>query len=598
MTGPKAIFNQQISRLSILLEQQTKKRRLLGWSRLMVFLATVFISYYSFHAVGFWGFLPMAAGLAILLVLVSVDVDNNQQISNTKTLIDINNDELQILDHQFNHRFSGSRFFTNTHAYANDLDIFGPASVFQWLNRTYTEQGQRLLASDLLHPLPPEEISSRQQAVKEIAPMIEWRQQLQSFAKQTPVTVEAEQRTINWLEEKAVHFVHPGWRLFVWFYTSISLGSVAALLTGFLPATAFSYLFFIFLISSLVLSRNTIKPYIALSKIVKEVSSLHRLIQNIEAPEFKSHLLQQLQQGIKPAQGTAAFQIKKLRIILDRFDLRLNIAGVLFFNSFLLWDVRQMMALNKWRKQNRQLAAKWFEAVAAMEVLNSLASVHISQPQWCFPEFSNEPGFVAATELGHPLIPAAARVHNNFFMQGRGKVAIITGSNMAGKSTFLRSLGVNMVLAQIGSPVCAARFALSPLQLISSMRIADNLAENTSTFYAELKKLKRILEAVGRQENLFILLDEILRGTNSLDRHTGSVALIRQLIKQQAVAVIATHDVALADMQQEYPSAIHNYHFDVQVSGEELFFDYKLKEGVCTSLNASLLMKKIGIELD
>ncbi|HVG42889.1 MAG TPA: hypothetical protein VM888_14855, partial [Chitinophagaceae bacterium] len=199
---------------------------------------------------------------------------------------------------------------------------------------------------------------------------------------------------------------------------------------------------------------------------------------------------------------------------------------------------------------------------------------------------------------GHPLIPDENRVTSDFSLTGTGKIALITGSNMAGKSTFLRSLGSTIILAQLGAPVSAAAMELCPVQLMSSMRIADNLAENTSTFYAELKKLKTIIEAVNRHEPIFVLLDEILRGTNSLDRHTGSKALIKQLVKENAVAVIATHDVDLAAIENNTDAAIENYHFDVQVEGEELYFDYKLKEGVCTSLNASILMKKIGINLD
>jgi DNA mismatch repair ATPase MutS len=230
-------------------------------------------------------------------------------------------------------------------------------------------------------------------------------------------------------------------------------------------------------------------------------------------------------------------------------------------------------------------------------VLNSLSTVHFNHPGWVIPDFSNEHFSLETGNLGHPLIQPAQRVNSNFSLKGQAKVALVTGSNMAGKSTFLRSLGVNIVLAQMGSPVCATAFTLSPNKLMSSMRIADNLAENTSTFYAELKKLKTILEAVNRHEPVFILLDEILRGTNSLDKHTGSEALIRQLIKQKAVAVLATHDVELAKLENEFSTSLENYHFDVQVEGEELYFDYKLKHGVCTSLNASILMKKIGIEV-
>lgn len=168
---------------------------------------------------------------------------------------------------------------------------------------------------------------------------------------------------------------------------------------------------------------------------------------------------------------------------------------------------------------------------------------------------------------------------------------------MAGKSTFLRSVGVNIVLAMMGSPVYAGSFTVSNMKVISSMRINDNLEENTSTFYAELKKLKEVIESVYRNEKVFLLLDEILRGTNSADRHTGSKALIKQLIQHHAVGLIATHDLELAKLADEFPEKLHNYHFDVQVAGDELYFDYKLKRGICNSMNASLLMKKIGIEL-
>ncbi|HVF95755.1 MAG TPA: hypothetical protein VM871_00455, partial [Flavisolibacter sp.] len=279
------------------------------------------------------------------------------------------------------------------------------------------------------------------------------------------------------------------------------------------------------------------------------------------------------------------------------FDLRNNVLVFVFFNSFLLWDVRQVIALNKWRNRNRNVVPKWFAAVAEMEVLHSLATLQFNQPAWPFPVLEKEHFTLKGKDIGHPLLSHQQRVGNDFEVKGMPRIELITGSNMAGKSTFLRSLGVNVVLAQIGAPVCAASFHLSPVQLVSSMRIADNLAENTSTFYAELKKLRTIIERVRLHEDLLILLDEILRGTNSLDRHKGSAALIRQLVKEEAVAVIATHDVELAAMQTTFPTVVSNYHFDVQVEGEELYFDYKLKPGVCKSLNASILMKKIGIDL-
>jgi DNA mismatch repair ATPase MutS len=240
---------------------------------------------------------------------------------------------------------------------------------------------------------------------------------------------------------------------------------------------------------------------------------------------------------------------------------------------------------------------QWFHTLAEMEALCSLATLRFNNPTWCFPVFSSKPGTLITTALGHPLIEHRKRVCNDFSTGGTGQLSLITGSNMAGKSTFLRSAGINIVLAMMGAPVCASSFELYPVQACSSMRISDNLEESTSTFYAELKKLKYIIDAVNRGETIFILLDEILRGTNSADRHAGSKALIRQLLLHKATGMIATHDLELAKMADAFPGQLHNYHFDEQVAGDELYFDYKLKAGVCHSMNASLLMKKIGIEM-
>ena len=596
MKKVEPVYRQRTEELSKLLKDQQKKKNIIGWARLIVFVLTIILSYQSFVAFGLWGVVAVVAGLAILLYLVSIDVDNNQKISNTKTLLRINEEELAILRHNFYDRFDGSTFSIDQHSYANDLDIFGKASIYQWLNRTFTEQGRNKLAADLLNPLRVDQIKQRHNAVKEITPLLEWRQQMQAYAMQTTIQLQSEESTKKWVNQEAKHFVQPAWKFFVWVYSIITISSLVATIIGWIPASLFSSLFFLYFITSLILSRNTIKPYMVLSGIVKEINTLYLMVNWIEKRSFQSELIQAVQHKMK-SKNSAAAEIRQLKIILDRFDLRLNIVGLLFFNGFLLWDVRQMIALNQWRKRNKEIVPAWFQAVAEMEVLNSLATVHFNHPDWCFPQFTNHHFTLQAKDLGHPLIPDEARVNNSFEMNGTAKVGIITGSNMAGKSTFLRSMGVNIVLAQIGSPVCAKAFELSPVQLISSMRIADNLAENTSTFYAELKKLKTIIDAVNKHEKVFVLLDEILRGTNSLDRHTGSVALIKQLIKQRAVAIIATHDVELAKLHQQFPASIENYHFDVQVEGEELYFDYKLKHGICTSLNASILMKKIGIEL-
>jgi len=596
--SPSKIYQQNIEKHNYDLKRLLQKRNLFGWLRLIVFVATIVISYKVFVDLAWIGLIPFLVGMAAFIYLLLTDVDNNEKIVNTKTLISINEEELKILGNDYLHRSDGSEFTPALHDYANDLDLFGKSSLFQWVNRCSSEQGKNLFANNLMHPLPIVQIEERQAAIKELAPMVEWRQQLQSFSQQRVITKTTEHKTNQWLSEEPKHFASSTWNLVVWIYTIITLSTLLATIFGLLSSGIFMFLFAVYFIVSLFLSRNTIKPYLHLSRIVDEISALEKLINWIESKEFTCGLLNRIKNEITAKGEKASVRIKNLKSILDRFDLRLNMVGPLFLNSFLLWDVRQMLALNEWRKKNKPIVPKLFHAIAETEVLNSTATIHFNHPDWCLPKLTDDHFVFESEELGHPLIPKKERVDNDFLVDQNMLISLVTGSNMAGKSTFLRSIGINIVLAQMGAPVCAKRFVLSPVRLMTSMRVSDNLAENTSTFYAELKKLKTIIEAVNNAEKVFILLDEILRGTNSHDRHTGSAAFITQLIRHHAFAVIATHDLELADLKKQFPQSLENYHFDVQVKGEELFFDYRLKEGVCHSLNASLLMKKIGIELE
>lgn len=336
-----------------------------------------------------------------------------------------------------------------------------------------------------------------------------------------------------------------------------------------------------------------------LGKITKELETLSDSIHWIENKSFESSLLQHLKHTYSLSNGiTASGNINALKKILDRLDYRLNPIVFVPLSIFLCWDLQQIFSLEKWKLKNQDQLAGWFSSLAQLEVLSSLGNLTFNHPAWIFPEVNTiSDNIFDSEELGHPLIQEEKRINNSFTTEGVGKINLVTGSNMAGKSTFLRSTGINIVLAMMGSTVCAKKLILSPVKVMSSMRISDNLEESTSTFYAELKKLKEVIDAVYNNEKVFLLLDEILRGTNSADRHAGSKALIKQLIQHKAVGIIATHDLELAKLEAEYPGQLHNYHFDVQVANDELYFDYKLNGGICRSMNASILMKKIGIEL-
>ena len=590
-------YHKRIAELQQALQQLYKRRRLLGWLRFAILMLLAFVVYTIWQSDTTLIIVVIVAGIALFLFIVSKDTNNKESIENFETLVVISKKEIDYRNGNYFDQYDGKNLEPEHHAYAADLDLCGKASLYQYINRCNAEKARALLAERLLQPLNKEEILAQQEAVKELASKPQWRQQLQAYGEKEKITTRTENRVLEWLRQENKYYAHAFWETFRYVYPLITLSSFGFYLFNIINTTIFSVLVFGFYIFGLSISKNITSTYNLLSKVVPEIDVLYKQMNWFEKETFSSTLMNSLQNTIKHDNIKASDEILNLKNILNRFDVRLNVFAFLILNTFLLWDLHQMMALKKWKAQNQTLVPKWFNAIAEIEVVNTFATLSFNHPEWCYPAIADEHFTLKAEDVGHPLIPEQQRVNNSFGIEGGARVDLITGSNMAGKSTFLRSLGINMILAYAGAPVCAKNFTVSISKLISSMRVTDNLAENTSTFYAELKKLKSIIDEVNKHENLFILLDEILRGTNSLDRHTGSAALIKQLIKENAVALIATHDVELAKLEKDLPSNIFNYHFDVQVAGEELYFDYKLKEGICTSLNASLLMKKIGIEL-
>ena len=592
-------YRKRINDLQQTLQELYKRRTALGLLRFAIIIIIFLLIYTLWNLPADFLISIAVAGIAIFLYIISKDTDNKEEINNLETLVAINKKELQYADGKYYDMYDGSNLEPEHHAYAADLDLFGKASLYQYMNRCSAEKAKALLAKRLLEPLDKEAILQNQEAAKELSSKPEWCQQLQAFGKKQEITLYTERRVLEWLNKEEKHFNSPLWNSLLYIYPVITLGSFLLYLADIVSTSWFSLAVLVFYIIALSISKKITSVYNLLSRIVPEISVLYNQLNLFEKETFQSALLLATQGQLKHHSNVKASQeINHLKNILNRFDVRLNVFAFIILNTFLLWDLWQMMALKKWKEQNKNIVPNWFETIANIEVLSTIATLAFNHQQWQFPGIAETHFTLTGDDIGHPLIPKQQRVNNSFSITGTAKIDLITGSNMAGKSTFLRSIGINMVLAYTGAPVCAKSFTISISRLMSSMRITDNLAENTSTFYAELKKLKSIIEVVNTHEKVFILLDEILRGTNSLDRHTGSAALIKQLIKQNAVALIATHDVELAKLESDFTGNISNYHFDVQVAGEELFFDYKLKHGICTSLNASLLMKKIGIELN
>ena len=597
MITPLKIYQEQIAKYSIELRKLEKRNVMFGWLRFLS-LTLAILSLWWVFVNGSFILLPLTGLLiAVFLFILAKHLSNNDAIKNLERLIQINGSEIEILDHHFTHLPDGAEFRPEHHEYANDLDIFGRASLFQYVNRCNSEQAKRVFSNWLLSPSSQQTILERQEAVKELTPKIEWRQQLQSYGIAQSINVATENKIEDWLKEDLKFINKPYWKLLRFILPAISFALLVLHLAGMLASNGFYPLIILMLAISLGISKLIMPEYAKLNKIAPQLETLSDSVAWIEKEVFKSKLLAELKGKYIDRSIRSSQAIKNLKNILDRTDIRLNPLVFIPLNTFIFWDLQQILILENWKKENKQHIGDWFHSLAEMESISTLGNLSFNHPDWAFPGISELHGTVIADSLGHPLIPKEKLVTNSFSTKENEGLSLITGSNMAGKSTFLRSVGINIVLAMMGSPVYARSFTVSNMKVISSMRVNDNLEENTSTFYAELKKLKEVIEAVYRDENVFLLLDEILRGTNSADRHTGSKALIKQLIQHNAAGLIATHDLELAKLADEYPGKLHNYHFDVQVTGDELYFDYKLKSGICKSMNASLLMKKIGIEL-
>lgn len=594
--APQNFYKNRIDEYKTKADSLEKLESRLSLARLIVFLGGLGL---------FFVLLPFSSPIAIFLLvtcaivfvwLVKFHSATEHSKNYYRNLEVINHREMQCLEGHFSNFPDGSEYINRDHENTYDLDIFGHASVFQYINRTTSKPAADMLAEWLKAAAPENEIRLRQQAFLELKNQTHWRQELISLgymneqAKADPVAILRWIRSENQFTSKNYLTIITN-LLSVLSITSTIL--VAALEWPFAILVFIYTLNFLFYFSQSKKINGLHSQVGRSSEMLKSYSATIRLI---EKQNFSSNKLRSLHSVFSGSDKVSA-KIQSLSTLVNRLDARLNIMVAIPLNLFFFWDIRYCMALEKWKSANAKDISKWFEGMAEFEVLSCLANMAFNNPDWATPEVVPEYFTLNAKGAGHPLIPSVRRITNDISVSGSGRTVIITGSNMSGKSTFLRTIGVNSILAMAGAPVCAESFTVSHATIFSSMRISDSLEDNTSSFYAELKRLKNIIDTAEKNPRLLLLLDEILRGTNSNDRYTGSVALVKQLIGYRTVTLIATHDLRLADLEEDLPEQIDNYHFDVKIDGEELYFDYKLTEGICRSMNASVLMKKMGIRI-
>ncbi|MDQ3190983.1 MAG: hypothetical protein M3Q58_05260 [Bacteroidota bacterium] len=589
------IYKERIDKFT---EQETffaKRAAKFPLYRLLVFLAGAVVFYFAFS------FTPILSVVAVIVFLIvfgfvtKLDAKTNDKKNYNNKLKIINENELKSLGGDYKIYDDGSRYMDHSHPYTSDLDIFGKASLFQFINRTTSNSGSDLLASMISKPAQENEIHLRQQAIGELKELIDWRQDFQESGQSFEGNPGERASIVNWLSEPAYFSNKKVLTVFSIIFPFITIALIIAAFKG-MPH---GYAYLAVLIQGIITYLNSGRineSYQHISKKVGLLKSHASLIAAIESASFKTEKLAVLRDNFILDGTKASDNLNSLSSIVKYLDFRLH----LFFfpvNLITFWDLHWIRKMESWREKNRDKVIKWFDAMAEFEALSSFANTYFNHPGWVFPEIAQQEFVLKAKNAGHPLIKPKERVTNEINIEGKAKVMLITGSNMAGKSTYLRTVGVNIVLANAGAPVCATSFKAAIITPFTSMRIIDSLEENASSFYAELKRLQDIINAVKNREKVFFLLDEILRGTNSNDRHIGSKALIKQMIKYNGTGIIATHDLELGKLQEELPGHIENYSFDVQIEGERLFFDYKLHPGICKSLNASVLMKKMGIEI-
>lgn len=536
--------------------------------------------------------------IALFLYLIKIHLQKNKLHLHTRALIDINNSELKALEHEYSCFPTGDEFNDHNHPYSYDMDLFGDGSLFQYINRTVTFKGKEKLASSLtIENLNSENIAERQKAVRELSPQIQMMQDFRAVGALTSENGDDLKLLKEWINRPVFYLERKIWKVLTVLLPVITLISIAGafFFSGFINVFIFLYLIQFILIGFRL--KHTSSEHALIGKRLDALKKYRELIVCIEKTTYQSAVLNKIYQQLFTNQTSAAMSVSRLSNIVKSFDSRLNMIAAMFLEGIFLWDIRCMIQLERWKTENGKFLELWIDAIAEFDSLVSLANFTFNHPEYTFPVCSRQ-SILEAEDLGHVLIPNTQRVTNNFSIGKTGQFIIITGANMAGKSTFLRTVATNLILAMTGAPVCAKSFSFRPMKLFSSMRTSDSLNKNESYFYAELKRLKEMLDKLKSGEEIFIILDEILKGTNSIDKQKGSKALLEQIINLHGTGIIATHDLELTKTQEAFPEQIKNMCFEIEIDQAAISFDYKIRIGVTTKMNATILMKQMGIGIE
>ncbi|MBL4746833.1 MAG: DNA mismatch repair protein MutS [Flavobacteriaceae bacterium] len=587
--NPILYYTQRVLEFKQQLKAVKRLLYLSSFFRFAVFLATCFAIYITFDQ---WKISLLCAviGVAGFVFLLLRHLKLAYKRDKIRRFITMNQLEIDVLKGDISKLSTGEEFVDPSHFYSYDIDLFGANSLFQYMNRTATSEGKQVLAN-LFTSNTIDSIEKKQQVVSELSEKGAWRQNFTAIASMikndTKIAV-----LNNWLTNYTASI--PGlMRYLPNAFSLISMVLIVLFFMDMIPDLVFYGWFFFGLgISSIYLSRvNSLSNHT--STVSATFSEYSKLIACVETANFETETLKKQQEKLSSEILNASEIVQEFSKLLAALDSRNNIFIGLVLNGFFLWDVKQSFLIEAWIEKYHSKVADWFDVISFFDAQNSLGNYVFNHPQFHTATIDlKAKSVLKASKLGHPLLKKEGRVDNDFSID-KEQFFIVTGANMAGKSTFLRTVSLSIVLCNMGLPICAEKAVYSPIKLITSMRTSDSLAEGSSYFFAELQRLKIIVEAV-KVDRYFIILDEILKGTNSHDKALGSKKIVRQFSSKKASGIIATHDLSLCELSVEI-SQVENYYFDAEIIKDELFFGYKLKKGICTNMNASFLLKKMKI---
>ncbi|CAM4202460.1 MutS-related protein [Gillisia hiemivivida] len=570
------------------LKEANKQLNLSSMLRLILFIGTAFGIYYFYPD---WKIAALigVVGFGIFLFLVSRHSDLKYKRNKIDELVKLNETELEVLNRNFSHLATGKEFEDHDHPFSQDIDLFGNGSFFQYLNRTSLKDGKRKLAK-ILTENTILQIPEKQEAIKELAEKATWRQEFSAVAKLVK-TENSSSNVLKWLTNYKT-FVPKFMFWLSWVFTAISILLIAAY---YMQSINGWFVFGWFLVGWGITAIYVKKINVLAGNVGKVQDTFHQyyqLLGMIETVSFQSDILKEQQSNVTSEEKKASKILKSFSKAIDALDQRNNGIFIAIGNGFLLWDLRQSLRLEKWISAHYENVKNWFEVIEFIDAYNSLGNFAFNHAHYSFPEIHKDKSIIKAQKLGHPLLNPEKRVDNDIYIENE-HFMIITGANMAGKSTFLRTVSLHIVMANIGLPVCADKSEYTPIKLITSMRTTDSLSDDESYFFSELKRLQYIVNEI-QEDKYFIILDEILKGTNSTDKAIGSKKFIQKLVKSKSTGIIATHDLSLCEVSDELKQ-VENHYFDAEIVNDELFFDYKFKEGICQNMNASFLLKKMNI---